>query len=137
MNMPGRESDHCRSGASARAGGCDRISPPGLGRHPMFHYSHLRNQPCLGYRCVQLVAAAAEKHSTAWHHGERGPPGHGAAGADRNGEELAPRRSTRFAQVWAAALCAAVLLRAAESLFVIYLKNFSALNAVSDWMFSK
>ena len=36
---------------------------------------------------------------------------------------LAPRRPTRFAEVWAAALCATVLLRAGESLFVIYLKG--------------
>ena len=33
---------------------------------------------------------------------------------------LAPRRPTRFAEVWAAALCATGLLLAAESLFVIY-----------------
>lgn len=44
--------------------------------------------------------------------------------------KLAPRRPTRFAQVWAAALCATVLLQAAESLFVIYLNNFATLNAV-------
>ena len=43
---------------------------------------------------------------------------------------LAPRRRTRFAEVWAAALCATVLLRASESLFVIYLKDFATLNAV-------
>ena len=43
---------------------------------------------------------------------------------------LAPRRPTQFAQVWVAALCATVLLRAAESLFVVYLKNFATLNAV-------
>jgi YihY family inner membrane protein len=43
---------------------------------------------------------------------------------------LAPRRRTRFAEVWAAALCATVLLRAGESLFVIYLKDFATLNAV-------
>jgi YihY family inner membrane protein len=43
---------------------------------------------------------------------------------------LAPRRPTRFAQVWAAALCATALLQAADSLFVIYLKNFATLNAV-------
>ena len=43
---------------------------------------------------------------------------------------LAPRTPTRFAEVWAAALCATVLLRAAESLFVIYIKNFATLNAV-------
>jgi YihY family inner membrane protein len=44
--------------------------------------------------------------------------------------KLAPRRPTRFAEVWAAALCATVLLRVAESLFVIYIKNFATLNAV-------
>jgi YihY family inner membrane protein len=44
--------------------------------------------------------------------------------------KLAPRRPTRFAQVWVAALCTTVLLQAAASLFVIYLKNFATLNAV-------
>jgi YihY family inner membrane protein len=44
--------------------------------------------------------------------------------------KLAPRRRTRFAQVWAAAACATVLLRAGESLFVIYLRDFATLNAV-------
>jgi YihY family inner membrane protein len=43
---------------------------------------------------------------------------------------LAPRRPPRFAEVWTAALCATVLLQAAESLFVVYLKNFATLNAV-------
>jgi len=43
---------------------------------------------------------------------------------------LAPRRPTHFAQVWAGALCATALLQAADSLFVIYLKNFATLNAV-------
>jgi YihY family inner membrane protein len=43
---------------------------------------------------------------------------------------LAPRRPTRFAEVWASALCATVLLRAGESLFVIYLKEFATSNAV-------
>jgi len=43
---------------------------------------------------------------------------------------LAPRRPTRFAEVWAAALCSTVLLQAAEGLFVIYLKNFATLNVV-------
>ena len=43
---------------------------------------------------------------------------------------LAPRRPTRFAEVWVAALCATVLLQAADRLFVIYLKNFATLNAV-------
>ena len=43
---------------------------------------------------------------------------------------LAPRRPAQFAEVWAAALCATVLLQAAGILFVIYLKNFTTLNAV-------
>lgn len=41
-----------------------------------------------------------------------------------------PSRPTRFSEVWVAALCATVLLRAAESLFIIYLENFATLNAV-------
>jgi Ca2+-transporting ATPase len=44
--------------------------------------------------------------------------------------KLAPRRSTRFAEVWAAALCATALLLAAESLFVVYLKSFARFNVV-------
>jgi Ca2+-transporting ATPase len=43
---------------------------------------------------------------------------------------LAPRRRTRFAEVWAAALFATVLLLVAESLFVFYLKEVATLNAV-------
>jgi Ca2+-transporting ATPase len=43
---------------------------------------------------------------------------------------LAPRRPTRFAEVWAAALGATILLWACESLFVIYLGHFATLNAV-------
>jgi len=43
---------------------------------------------------------------------------------------LAPRRPTRFAEVWVAALCATILLRAGEKLFVIYLQHFATLNAV-------
>ena len=43
---------------------------------------------------------------------------------------LAPRRPTRFIEVWIAALCATVLLQAAESPFLIYLKNFTTLNVV-------
>ncbi len=42
----------------------------------------------------------------------------------------APRRRTTFAEVWVGALCATVLLRTCESLFVIYLKDFATLNAV-------
>jgi YihY family inner membrane protein len=44
--------------------------------------------------------------------------------------KLAPRRPTRFAEVWVAALCATALLPAAESVFVIYLKYFATPNAV-------
>jgi len=44
--------------------------------------------------------------------------------------KLAPRQPTRFAQVWPAALCATVLLRVGESLFVIYLRDFATFNAV-------
>ena len=43
---------------------------------------------------------------------------------------LAPHRCTKFAEVWVAALWATVLLRACDSLFVIYLKDFATLNAV-------
>jgi len=43
---------------------------------------------------------------------------------------LAPRRPTRFTEVWVAALCATILLRACQSLFVIYLEHFATLNAV-------
>jgi YihY family inner membrane protein len=43
---------------------------------------------------------------------------------------LAPRRPTRFIEVWIPALCATALLQAAESPFVIYLKNFASLNVV-------
>jgi YihY family inner membrane protein len=42
----------------------------------------------------------------------------------------APRRRTRFAEVWTGALCATLLLLAAESLFGIYLRHFATLNAV-------
>jgi YihY family inner membrane protein len=43
---------------------------------------------------------------------------------------LAPLRTTRFAEVWVAALLSTVLLQASESLFEIYLNNFATLNAV-------
>ncbi len=43
---------------------------------------------------------------------------------------VSPRRPARFVHVGAAALFATVLLLAAESLFVLYLKNFATLNAV-------
>jgi len=41
---------------------------------------------------------------------------------------LAPRQPKHFAQVWAAALCATVLLQAAEGLFEIYIRNFATSN---------
>lgn len=44
--------------------------------------------------------------------------------------KLAPRRRIRFAEVWGGALCATVLLRTAEGLFVVYLKDFATLNAI-------
>jgi Ca2+-transporting ATPase len=43
---------------------------------------------------------------------------------------FAPSRPTRFVEIWAATLCATVLLRAVENLFIIYLKDFATLNAV-------
>ena len=43
---------------------------------------------------------------------------------------FAPFRSTRFAEVWVAALFSTLLLQASESLFEIYLRNFATLNAV-------
>jgi Ca2+-transporting ATPase len=43
---------------------------------------------------------------------------------------FAPRRPTRFAEVWTGALAATLLLRAGEALFVIYLKDFATLNAL-------
>ncbi len=44
--------------------------------------------------------------------------------------KLAPNRPTRFDEIWFAALCASVLLQAAQSLFVIYLENFALFNVV-------
>jgi YihY family inner membrane protein len=43
---------------------------------------------------------------------------------------FAPRRPTRFADVRLGALVAAVLLRAAQGLFVVYLRYSAASNAV-------
>jgi Ca2+-transporting ATPase len=43
---------------------------------------------------------------------------------------LAPRRHTRFAEVWVGAAWATVLLKATESLFGIYLRDIASLNAV-------
>jgi YihY family inner membrane protein len=44
--------------------------------------------------------------------------------------KLAPFRSTKFAEVWAAALFSTFLLLASESLFAIYLRYFSRLTVV-------
>lgn len=43
---------------------------------------------------------------------------------------LAPHRRTRYSEVWVAALCASLLLNAAQSLFVFYLRHFASFNAV-------
>ncbi|MFZ2405079.1 MAG: YhjD/YihY/BrkB family envelope integrity protein, partial [Methylobacter sp.] len=43
---------------------------------------------------------------------------------------LAPRRPTRFAEIWFGALCATALLLAAGTLFVVCLENFATLNAI-------
>lgn len=43
---------------------------------------------------------------------------------------IAPSRITRFADVWIGSLCATVLLRVTESLFVFYLQKFATLNAL-------
>lgn len=43
---------------------------------------------------------------------------------------FAPHRHTEYSEVWFAALCAALLLQAAQNLFVVYLKYFAALNAL-------
>lgn len=44
--------------------------------------------------------------------------------------KLAPRRRTRFSEVWVNALWTTVFLFLAESLFAFYLENFAELNAV-------
>lgn len=44
--------------------------------------------------------------------------------------KLAPHRRTRYAEIWPSALLAALLLNAAQSLFVFYLRHFATLNAV-------
>lgn len=43
---------------------------------------------------------------------------------------LAPRRHTRFAEVWVGAAWATILLKTTDSLFGIYLRNVASLNAV-------
>ncbi len=43
---------------------------------------------------------------------------------------LAPRRRTRFAEVWLAALLVTVTLRVLQALFALYLANFGRFNAV-------
>jgi YihY family inner membrane protein len=44
--------------------------------------------------------------------------------------KLAPYRRTRFSEVWAPALCATLLLQAAQNLFVLYLKHYSKLDLI-------
>jgi Ca2+-transporting ATPase len=44
--------------------------------------------------------------------------------------KLAPRRTTRWSEVWFAALCVTGLLAAGERLFVLYLTDYATLNAV-------
>lgn len=44
--------------------------------------------------------------------------------------KLAPRRSTRYSEVWGGAVVAALLLRGLESVFVVYLKVVASFNAV-------
>ena len=44
--------------------------------------------------------------------------------------KFAPRRRTRFSEVRLSALCATLLLLAAQNLFVMYMKHFSSFNAV-------
>ena len=42
--------------------------------------------------------------------------------------KLAPHRRTRFSEVWLSALCATVLLHAAQIAFVLYIRHFAAFN---------
>lgn len=44
--------------------------------------------------------------------------------------KMAPHRRTEYAEVWPSALCATLLLNAAQNLFVLYLKHFASFNAV-------
>ncbi len=44
--------------------------------------------------------------------------------------KIAPNRPTRFSEVWAGSLLATLLLKAAEGLFVVYLRYFATFNAV-------
>jgi len=44
--------------------------------------------------------------------------------------KFAPRRHTSFSEVWFSSLCATALLYAAQSLFIIYLRNSPALSAI-------
>jgi len=43
---------------------------------------------------------------------------------------MAPRRQTRFSEVWIAAVGAALLLKLVQSLFILYMTNFARFNAV-------
>ena len=59
----------------AQEGGYGRPAPPYLGGHSMLHHAHQRNQPGLGRRDVQLVAAADDKPGPVRHHGCCNTPG--------------------------------------------------------------
>ena len=45
---------------------------------------------------------------------------------------LAPRRPTRFSEVWVAALAVTATLRVLQGLFTVYLSNFGRMNAIYD-----
>jgi Ca2+-transporting ATPase len=44
--------------------------------------------------------------------------------------KLAPRRRTKFSEVWTPAVVSTLLLIGAETLFGLYLRHFSLLNAI-------
>jgi len=44
--------------------------------------------------------------------------------------KVAPHRRTKYSEVWFSALCASMLLQAAQSLFLLYLRHFASFNAV-------
>ncbi len=44
--------------------------------------------------------------------------------------KVAPHRRTRYSEVWFSALCATLLLHAAQNLFVLYLRHIAALSAL-------
>ncbi|PKN89485.1 MAG: hypothetical protein CVU51_00155 [Deltaproteobacteria bacterium HGW-Deltaproteobacteria-1] len=122
-----------------------------MGRAPGLHHAHQRDQPHLGRSSAQLVAGAVllgmvapvmMKMAKGWLFQVNdlrswiGAPGSFVVPllvaflSLSLFYKLAPRRPTRFAEVWATALCVTVVLHVADTLFVIYLKNFAMLNAI-------